>query len=113
MCVNVYSKVYHTIYYVSVCSCVRAQSMIFSIRLCMCEFSTHLSVSLKCLTVLSCPQSVKSREVETSKKGKCDKEKEERRKQRQEVLLGIFDSVFVFIFYTYFGVVLLLFIWLP
>lgn len=64
--------------------------MIFSICLCMCVFSTHLSVSLKCLTVLSCPQSVKSREVETSKKGKCDEEKVERRKQRQEVLLGIF-----------------------
>ncbi len=32
-----------------------------------CVLHTCLSVSLKCLTVLSCPQSVKSRNVETSK----------------------------------------------
>lgn len=55
---------------------------------------------------------MKSREVETSKQGECDEETAEGRKKRQEDLSAV-DSLFVFIFYTYFAVVLLLFIWLP
>lgn len=45
-----------------------------SVRACACVLHTCLSVSLKCLTVLSCPQSVKRRKVDTSKKEKRQRE---------------------------------------
>lgn len=122
MCVNVCSKVYHTIYYLSVCSCVRVFLYLY-VYMCACVLHTCLSVSLKCLTVLSCPQSVKSRRVETSKKKKKNTKesqiegKVDRKHQRQEVLLWISSrqhSVFnVFISYAYSGVVLMLFVWPP
>lgn len=74
MCVNVCSKVYHTIYYLSVCVCVCLCVCVIydflSLYVCACVLHTCLSVSLKCLTVLSCPQSVKSRNVETSRNNK-------------------------------------------
>lgn len=68
MCVDVCSKVYQTVYYLSVC--VRVVYDFLYLYACACVLHTCLSVSLKCLTVLSCPQSVKSRNVETSKKKK-------------------------------------------
>lgn len=76
-------------------------------------FSTRMSVSLKCLTVLSCPQSVKTRKVEISKKKRGESRYEEkvgRKQKKQELLLWICccrHSVFiVFISYAYFGVVI-------
>lgn len=83
----------------------------FSQFVCVC---LRLSVSLKCLTVLSCPQSVTSRKVETSKKkqkkkkntsGRRDEGEIESYKQKQDVHFWTscsrYSVFLVFISYAY------------
>lgn len=88
MYVNICSKLYETIYYLSVweCECDFLYLCVF-----VCVLHTCLSVALKCLTVLSCPQSMKSRKSrEKQKREKTGQNERKRRQQRQEILLWIF-----------------------
>lgn len=66
---------------VRACVCARARLFPYDflyLYVYVCVLHTCLSVALKCLTVLSCPQSVKSRKVAKNKF------KKRKKKQRTE-----------------------------
>lgn len=65
---SILSECMHVCMCVCVGVCVIYDFLYLYVYVSACVLHTCLSVSLKCLTVLSCPQSVKSRKVETSKK---------------------------------------------